>query len=349
MDFHGLLTKYKVNRKLSPEEVSRQLKQKQPQTVEPHYQLSVIEMNSSYLESVDKWFAWKGFLTSVSLVVFFTVVIGFGALAGKVLFDGVFGEFSAGDNRSVYIWNGVGMFAVFFLPSAAAVIWLLRKDSFAYTHYPMRFDRRNRMVHIYRTNATVLSVPWDDVFFTLGHMRQWDEWEIRGHILGADRVTIKETFALSYVGTLRHADRDIPDGRTSKDDFLRAHWEFIRRYMEEGPQSVSDHIQYCMPVSDRKETPAASFERVFANLSGAAVPIYMLMFPFLLAVGIGRVIAMRTSKIPLWPEQVLSTTAMESDDPYAIKGGVNGERIAVFPHSARAAGVRFKAPPTSTT
>jgi hypothetical protein len=55
---------------------------------------------------------------------------------------------------------------------ALALIWLLRKESFAYTHYPMRFNRKTRTVHVFRPNGTVLSVPWDQLYFTLGHMAQ---------------------------------------------------------------------------------------------------------------------------------------------------------------------------------
>ncbi|MFS2005508.1 hypothetical protein ACEN9F_17930 [Duganella sp. CT11-25] len=62
MDFLGLVVRYPANRPLSDQERAHHLKQKQGLNIEPHYQLSVVKMNSTYLESVDKWFGsatWK--------------------------------------------------------------------------------------------------------------------------------------------------------------------------------------------------------------------------------------------------------------------------------------------------
>ena len=67
MEFTGIFVKYPVNRPLTEQERAQQLKQGQRLNVEPLYQLSVIKMNFTYLESVDKWFGWKGFLTLVAL------------------------------------------------------------------------------------------------------------------------------------------------------------------------------------------------------------------------------------------------------------------------------------------
>jgi hypothetical protein len=32
------------------------------------------------------------------------------------------------------------------------------------------------------------------------------------------------------------------------NDFVRAHWEFVRRYMEDGPEAVSSLVKFCMPI-----------------------------------------------------------------------------------------------------
>jgi hypothetical protein len=74
MDLHGLIPKYPVNRLLTEQERAQQLKQTERLHIAPLYQLCVIKLNSTYLESVDKWFAWKGVLTAVTLA-FMTVVI----------------------------------------------------------------------------------------------------------------------------------------------------------------------------------------------------------------------------------------------------------------------------------
>lgn len=53
-EYAGLIRKYPCNRPLTELERAHQLKQKIRLPLHPHYQLSVIAMNSTCLESVDK-------------------------------------------------------------------------------------------------------------------------------------------------------------------------------------------------------------------------------------------------------------------------------------------------------
>jgi hypothetical protein len=219
--------------------------------------------------------------------------------------------------------------------------WVLRKESFAYTHYPIRFDRKARMVHVFRPNGTTLSVPWDKVFFTIGSLPRWSEWEVRGHVLKSDGVTVEETFPLSYIGTFDPSSESFDPQRVAPDDYLRAHWEFIRRYMEEGPQAVTGQVQFCMPISNKKETFANGIERICANIAHAPVLLYWMFWPFCMLISVARGFAMVTSKIPHFPSKIEASSPIEVDDPYAIEGAPNGDRMAVYPAAAAAAGVRF--------
>jgi hypothetical protein len=331
MDFLGLIVKYPANRRLNEQERAHHLKQKQRLGVAPHYQLSVIKMNSTYLESVDKWFAWKGMISALAIILLAIFAGTLGLISLRWLLE------AAGDtseDSGFLLANGLGMACVFAC-LALALIWLLRKESFAYTHYPMRFNRKTRMVHVFRPNGTVLSMPWDQLYFTLGHMAQWNDWEVRGHVLDADQATVRESFALSYVGSLNPGD---------EHDFVRAHWEFVRRYMEDGPQSVSGQVQFCMPIDVRRETFKVGMERVFANIASAPFLLYYLLFPLCLVVSLFRFIAINTSKIPQWPADVEAASAVDPGDPYAIAGDERGERKAVYPDAASSAGVGFVAP-----
>jgi hypothetical protein len=342
MDFLGLLKKYPANRPISDQEIGYKLNQKARLNIVPRYQLCVVEMNSTYLESVDKWFGWKGFLTLLAAAILFIFA---GLLGGNLLVDIISYVMSSGEldsDTKFYLWNDIGMLVVLALPPCMLAIWLLRKDSFAFTHYPMRFNRLTRMVHVFRPDGTVLSVPWGEILFTLGHMSFWDDWEVRGHILEPDQKTVKESFALSYVGSMSKEDRKSAGTQPSPNDYVRAHWEFIRRYMEEGPHTVSEQVQFCMPVNRHHETVRGSFERAFANIAGAPFVIYCAMFPFLVVLGMCRIFAMRTSKIPKWPAEVQSTSTIDANDPYAIYGALNGDRVPLFPEAANSAGVQFR-------
>jgi hypothetical protein len=343
MDFSGLVVSYSKQRLLTDLERNHRLDQKRPLNVEPHSQLSVIRMNSSYLESVDKWFAWKGLLTAVGSIV--TCIFLYGVFAvGFQSVGAAWGQMSADDKFEEFTLSLV--IVLLSVPPIWLGIWLMRKETFRYTHYPIRFGYKTRMVHVFRTDGTVLSVPWDEVFFTLGHLKQWNEWEVRGHVLESDKCTVKETFALSYNGSLVSADSNPQAVDFSSEDFVRAHWEFIRRYMEDGPQKVLGQVQVCMPVGKQKERFRVGAERVFANFSGAPWPLYCLVSPFCVVVSIFRWLAMMTNEVPNWPDDIEDSTKIEINDPYAIEATSTGERILVFPEAALAAGVRFHSEPT---
>lgn len=231
---------------------------------------------------------------------------------------------------------------LFMLPMLFVGLWLLSKDCFSLTHYPIRFNRKKRMVHAFHADGTVSSTPWDEVYFTLCNVKQLHEWEVHGHILEPGTSTVKKIFSLSYTGPLNPGDICPGPSGPSKFDFVRAHWEFIRRYMEEGPEAVSSQVQFCMPLDGRREGVRVGAERIFANFASVPVPLYLMIWPFCALVSALRIFAMRTSKVPVWPENVEADCEIEEEDPYAVIGDKNAERVAVYPEAAAAAGVKFR-------
>lgn len=296
-------------------------------------------MNSTFLETVDKWYGWKGSATTITSAVLVVLVGIFGWMGITLVLEGT-GILASELEANVAMANGFGMLAVLFVFSSG-VIWILRKESFAFTHYPVRYNRKNRMVYFFRTDGTVLSYPWDKLFFTLGYIPVSNLWEVRAHVLDANRTKVCETFSLSYSGMLDARDTEHNAANFSSADFVRAHWEFIRRYMEDGPEEISKQVQFCMPIDQKRESIKLSFERIFANFAGAPILIYIVMFPICIIVSLFRLIAIHTSKIPVWPAEVAASCVVEPNDPYAIEGAPDGERIAVYPEAAQAAGVRF--------
>lgn len=326
MEFSGF-DRDSGDRPLTDEERALQLKQKQRLDIEPHDNLCVIKLNSTYLESVDKWFAWRGLITGVMLVMMACAVGFYGAMVHVVWTRGPHVGPAADD---VLVLSSVALIICLFL---AGLTWGLRKESFAYTHYPMRFNRKTRMVHVFRPGGTVLSVPWDALFFTLGYLPKWGEWEVRCHLMAPDKNTVRATFALSYRGTSNVSSAFTRYGHASEHDFVRAHWEFVRRYMEDGPQAVASRLEFCMPVDTRRESFQVGMARVFANISGAPLPLYWLVAPLCLFVGLFRPFAMRTSRIPQWPAEIEAASTIEPADPYAIEGDGAGRLRSIVPQS----------------
>lgn len=126
MDYAGLLGKFHVNRKLTKSECSFHLKQEQRIDILPHYQMSVIKMNSTFLESVDKWYGAKGGITGLALIVITMCVGTFFAMLHFTL-----------TNESKYARNDAGILAGVALMMSPVVFvagFALFKESFSYTH-----------------------------------------------------------------------------------------------------------------------------------------------------------------------------------------------------------------------
>lgn len=324
------------------------MKQKVGLNLQPLNQLSVIAMSSTYLESVNKWFAWKGAVSAVAIITSAIAVWICGVMGVLSLLEaaGLIAGAEGSNDESGFMWIMGTMLIVSGTVLAWCSLWLLRKESFAYTHYPMRFNRKSRMVHVFQTDGTTLTVPWDEIFFTIGRLGA--ETEVRGHVLDTDGMTVRATFALSFVSVIGAPDNDPRTDESSDQDCVRSHREFIRRYMEDGPQAVIAQVNSCMPVDGRRESAIGGPRRLLANFAGGSLPLLFIVFPYCLIHSLFRCFAMRTSKIPQWPTDIEDACRVEPGDPFAIRGDAAGNHVAVFPEATQAAGVRFIAPPPGT-
>lgn len=302
MDYSGILARFKVNRPLTAEEHQLQLKPKERLNVDPIYQLAAIRLNSTFLETTDKFYAWKGWLAfGMALILILTTAFTIAMLwvvAPKVVWGDI-GDMS--EPKAVHL---LVVLALLFFPLMALALWSLRLEAFRLTHYPLRFNRKTRMVHAFRYDGTVLSAKWDELFFTLGRGNRANgkqNWDIRMHVLDPDGVTVRETLSLGM---------DMED-----QDLLRRFWELHRRYMEEGPQAVAKIVEVFMPIAEQREGFVFGMRRWWSNF--LPMPIaYFLIAPLVPFVGLGRWFAMRTSKVPVWPAEIEAECVIEPNDPF---------------------------------
>ncbi|MDW5417067.1 DUF6708 domain-containing protein [Iodobacter sp. CM08] len=296
MNYLGLLGEYPVNRYLNDIEIANKLEQKTKLNIQPAHQLSTIKINSQFIELVDKYFMWKGHLAmfAMSAIVLFTAMIVGTIVTGFTRPGGM----SGGEWVVVFVLL-IGVPPILFFFSK------LKKEAFAYTHYPIRLNRQTRMVHVFRVDGTVLSVPWDEVFFCIASAGKGN-WEIQGHILGKDKKTVFDTFAFMLVTSSK-----------SGSSVLKNYWEFVRRYMEEGPESVIEGITAYLPISDQRETFVAAFRRMHFTLGAGFFILEFLILLIYLIIYPARWFAMRTSKIPQWPKEIEAQCPVEDNDPYA--------------------------------
>lgn len=306
MEFTGLaIGRYKKNRLISDDEKADRLVQGRRLDVEPTCQLSVIKINSTYLESVDRFFGGRGVLTLGASVAIVFSVVAIVTMGGLILH-----RYRAGLEDAATTFTSLAVILFISGPFAIWAYWIARRELFRLTHYPIRLNRRNGMLYVHRLDGSILSVPWGSVFFTLSPCSAMygKTWDIRGLVLNVGGNTVKKEFAFSMWST-------------DKDD-LRSHWEFLRRYMEEGPSAVLGQIEFCMPVDGKRESFRSGLERVFAPYAGHLF-FFWMMLPFNLAVACRRWIVMRTCKIPIWPEDIESACRIEEGDPYVRDARIN--------------------------
>jgi hypothetical protein len=298
VEFTGLIQKFKVNRPLSDEERVLRLQQKQRIDRTPADQLCCIRINSTYLEMVDVYYGHKGWLSG-------GVIAGWLIAGGGMLWIGWLELVRPTEASS--IWTAIMFFAIGIV-SLAPALWFLRFECFRYTHYPIRFNRKTRKVHVFRVDGTVLTADWDQLFFCLGRCYQRNNWTVQGHVLDKDRNTVLETFSLSFFG-VGNRDREL----------LKQFWEFVRRYMENGPAAVKEYVTEMLPIADRRQ----SFLFGLYRTAFEAGPLGILLIPFYILFYPGRWFALHSCKIPRWPEEIEASSRIEPGDPHVRDASTN--------------------------
>ena len=290
-----------VNRPLNDYEREHRFDIKKPTVDHVLYDLSLIKLNSTFVECVDKWYSMRGFV----------------AMAG-----GVFGTlliYAVGFGVYALVDSGYLLFAIPTL-MALGILWFVTKlflsDAFTYTHYPIRLNRKNRQVYAFRRDGTVLKAGWDELYWTIYNTNLGlggGDLNVMGHLLEKDGITVKGSIALSMVDA----------GEPGRQNLLQF-FEFFRRYMEEGPGPVLDALKpvplIMLPgIDHEKESWFFGWEYLTGSMKG--LPVLQILFQvFFFPMSLFRWIVMRTSKIPQWPQWVEDECAIATDDPWIRDG-----------------------------
>ncbi|MBH1988082.1 MAG: hypothetical protein I8H76_12230 [Burkholderiales bacterium] len=286
---------FKVKRPLRDQELTHHFSTNEPASDHPHYDLSLTLLNSTFVECVDKWYAMRG-------------MVAFAMTPFALLMCGYMGF-------SLYVAITAPDWPMYFVAAFAAcilafVVYAFTLDAFAYTHYPIRFNRRNRQVYVFRRNGSVFKAGWDDLYWTIyGHGVGAEDLFVAGHSLNPSDRTVKETFGLSTV-----------TAGAAGEENLRSLFEFFRIYMESGPDQVLKALHptplIMLPgIHKQKESWRFGWEYLTLNLKGFPL-LQVVMQVFILPMSLFRWIAMRTSKIPQWPQWVEDECHVEPDDPW---------------------------------
>ncbi|MDR2188321.1 MAG: hypothetical protein LBE62_09760 [Azonexus sp.] len=303
LDIRGL--RYPVDRPLTDEERRLRYEQKKPSSSkEPNDFLSVIKLNGSYIDLVDRWYPIKGFDVWLGGGIAIVFLIGI-----FLMVDIVINPPNGKETEAIAV---AIVFSCIFMVIVYAGYWLIRTECGRWTHYPMRLNRKTRMVYVFRQNGTVLESPWDKLFITRGEAKSsmsGTTWDLRAHVLDEDGVTVGESFSLGYT---------FPGKEDSMDKF----WAFLQPYMEapDGVERTHRKLKsegFLLPLDGRKEGWRWSIARTFAP--GGFWPwLQFLASPPLAWIAAGRILAMWTSKQPVWPDEVEQANPVEPNDPYTL-------------------------------
>lgn len=285
--------RFKLDRPLTKEEKSSSLSRNFVDDQAFDDRNGLVALNSTYIEWVDRRFRARGSINTA--ITSFGVIVTF---LGSI-FMLYFSYIVPNDDAKLV---GIGG-SVLILGIAALVYYAQpRLDFFQKIYYPIRFNRMNRMVYVYRDkkDGGILSVPWDKVFFHVGRGMQSPSFcDIRGEVMEGDIV--KDAFALGpYMPG--------PEG-------IHQMWSFIRRYMEGGPEAVGpDPRDRYVSLSLRGSFKDCALV-VYTNFGAPNLLIRIISLPFIAASTVTRWLVFKTCSMPQWPADIEVACKVEADDP----------------------------------
>jgi hypothetical protein len=262
---------------------------KDQQSKDIHSNYTVIKLNSTYVETVDDGYPNRGYGAMTGLV--FACVSIF---LLTLMFDRKVIAYS------LVSWVGlVSLLGVFLF----VCLKITKHDCFASTHYPIRYNRKNRTVYSWRPDGKALKVKWDELcFFPNRPISAISDRLIVGAVLSSDKKNVEDIFYMGVVaGTSEHS---------------KMYVEFFRRFMDAGAEAVLKHpIAFQLRLDQRKEGFIHGWRQLLLQLNGL-IFFQLLNIPVFSIQSLFRWLAMRTSKIPAWPEWVEAECQIEPNDPW---------------------------------
>ena len=286
--YSGWVIKWRVNRNVSEEEYASGLLMKPLEGACSDDKGTLTAFNSTYVEFVDRRFRLRGGFGTMIATVWFLFSLFFIFFAWLGLphqeFDEIIG---------VIVISSVSLLSGF-------ISWyvLPRLDFFNCTNYPVRFNRRTRMVYVYRSSRDggILAIPWGEGFFHVGKgLRNKYLLDLRCHVL--DDNMVSDTFVVGAY--------------FDDETIIRNLWTFICKYMDEGPDAVRPrHL-----MISTKPTWKNCYIFIAGNMRLYSSMKRFLFAPVLLLFAGFRWLVMVTCRPPVWPQVIEDACRIDEIDP----------------------------------
>ncbi|PMS17482.1 hypothetical protein C0Z18_20585 [Trinickia dabaoshanensis] len=307
MAFDGL-SWYRLNRPVTERESAARLSTTKSCSETAMDGDTVFSMSDACLEASDGNYRDKG----RGLVIF--ALPGMGAFAATAFVLWVIlspPEAVREHGQSGYVLPVFGPLLLFMLCLCAVCVWALTRACFGYTRNPVRFNRANRMVYVFRHNGSggVLSVPWDKAFFYVERgsragLTRTAPYVVRCLVLD-DNGKVVDTFSVGRRFVLA-TDENSPLGQRVMGQ-LYGCFEYYRRFMEEGPTAVPPVTQYLDTKVSLRNSLKLQFEDAPDIVKSGHPALWLLLLVTALPSfieGTTHYIAQLTCREPRWPEDV---------------------------------------------
>ena len=293
--YDGWLTRYKVNRVLDDYEVQNRIDRSTALNLPP-IDKGLVKVNSVFVECVDRYFFLRGWAAMGGSLVA-SVCLAFMIFFGFDLYLVLYGDLVL---SSFQVEFAIGMTLVLGIFFIVIFLLMLIKDFFCFTYYPIRFNRLNRKVYIFKNNSAngVLTLGWDEVFWFVGRSRDGshDIYDLRGHVLDDEKI-VRYTFAVGQYGE-------------TQAEILQ-HWETIRLYMEESPAALP-YPPLALSLSTQPTLRNCLLIQMAWLNGGQSFAVFLLSVVW----GFFRWLALITCRQPRWPADVEAACQIPVNDPY---------------------------------
>ncbi|UPF06083.1 hypothetical protein MXB02_10850 [Pseudomonas mosselii] len=194
---------------------------------------------------------------------------------------------------------------IFFLCLDPWLLWLYLKYGFRFTRFEMftsrhlliRFNRITQQVYLHRPAycGGIVTLPWNGVSSSGA--------DKKSAIASGVGLPLALTWSSAFTGTLR---TELIWVGKSANNFteLQAEWEFIRRFMDEGPEGLPrPHITSHFPWPWQAFTPQFEGLTHYFRSSPRVIKCgLVLLSPAFLIIGIGHWVSLLLCWKPRWPK-----------------------------------------------
>lgn len=271
------------------------------ESLTPHFNDSVITSNSTFLEIVDSHNRSRGMNCAFGLLVLIGSLLG----TLPLLF-----EIFSRDHISPIGYFIISIIIIFYLFIIPLTNMLIRTDMFRKTHYPIRFNRKNRKVYAWSQDKGVVKFDWDDIQFYKNWttLKQQAKGVYKCDIRGC--VKDKKGDPKYYLIFVKY------EGYKGIQGALEV-WELIRSYMEEpdGYIKASAIEQRVLSLNSRRESFVDSLTQATQLMADSKFLQFIAAVQTTWA-GTGRLLSKWSCKVPKWPSWVEKECVIEKNDPY---------------------------------